>query len=409
MRNNPLEFIKLGTRSGLRVQQTLWLSAPAALRCLRERRAPKPEELRSLFEQLGASYIKLAQFFASAPTLLPHEYVTEFERCLDDTRPVGFTEIRNVIEESFAKPLDALFRDIDPQPLASASIAQVHRAHLLDDSPVVVKIQKPGVLATMQTDLFVSQQSAKLFALLNPVIDADAVEDIIAQVNTAMLEECDFEKERRNLEEFRTFLDEQHITSVIAPEPLGEYSTKNVLTMREIKGLPINRIQTGSAEASLLPQAMMDAFEVWYQSLRSCKHFHADLHSGNLLLQADGKVAFIDFGLVGSLTPAILTAARALIAAFAVEDFTAMADAMIKVGMTRRTVDAGALEQDLEALWAGEAVSPAEDQLVAISSIARRHGLRFPSAFTLVLKQLLYFEKHLGASAGLYTEASASH
>ncbi len=405
MQSNPIELIKLGTRSSLRVQQTFWLSAPAALRCLRERRAPQPAELRTLFERLGVSYVKLAQFFASAPALLPDAYTREFERCLDDTRHVPFEKMKRVMEQSFARPLSEIFSDIDPQPLASASIAQVHRAHLLDHSPVVVKIQKPGVLATMQTDLFVSQHIAKLFALLSPAIESDAVDDIIAQVNAAMLEECDFEKERENLRDFRSFLDAEGIHSVVAPEPLEAFSTREVLTMREIKGVPVSRIAPDSPESRQLPMAMLEAFDVWYRSLRRCKRFHADLHSGNLLLQPDGTIAFIDFGLVGELTPAIWQAAKALIASLANQDFAAMADAMTRIGMTRRAVDKSQLEADLRELIALDQQATGDDQLAALSSAARRHGLRFPSAFTLVVKQLLYFEKHLNAGAATFAPA----
>ena len=135
-------FTELGLRGSLRVTRTLAKVAPCALRWSMQRKRPPAGELRELFEALGATYIKFGQFIASSPSIFPKEYVDEFEQLLDQTAPIPFRTIEKIIAEELDQPMAEVFSHIDPQPLASASIAQVHAATLISGEDVVVKVQK---------------------------------------------------------------------------------------------------------------------------------------------------------------------------------------------------------------------------------------------------------------------------
>jgi len=135
-----ISLAELGVRGSWRVTQTLAKVAPRALRWGLQRKPPPPKELRELFEALGATYIKFGQFIASSPSLFPREYVDEFEQLLDQTTPIPFSTIEKIIIDDLRRPLDAVYSFIDKQPLASASIAQVHAATLVSGEDVVVKV-----------------------------------------------------------------------------------------------------------------------------------------------------------------------------------------------------------------------------------------------------------------------------
>lgn len=258
-----------------------------------------PKALRKVFEEFGATYIKLGQFIASSPTLFPVEYVKEFQYCLDRTPSVPFTTIRKIIEEDLGKPLNLLFKYVNESPLASASIAQVHRAQLFDGTEVVIKVRKPGVDATLQADLSFLTIITKLLEVINPDISALSVGNIMSDIRHSMLDELDFRKELDNLNSFRAFLAQQGIEDAVAPQPFPAASSKRVLTMEYLAGVPLvdleglRRRVTGCTPE----EALVSALRTWALSVALHDRFHADLHAGNLLVLQDGRVGFIDFGI----------------------------------------------------------------------------------------------------------------
>ena len=420
-----LQPLSTAAKSGIRFNSTLLKASPGLFRCLRERRKPTAVEVRTLFESLGVTYIKLGQFIASSPTLFPADYVEAFQGCLDNTPAIPYREIIRIIEQELGHPSEHQFRYIEKTPLASASIAQVHGAVLHSGEKVVIKVQKPNVESIIDTDLNTAFFISRIIELVSPALDREAITDIISEIHRSMRDECDFIKEANNLTEFNDFLREQAINQVIAPKVYPAASGKKILTMSRINGKSFTdkSILDIDADTDNLLQfdaqaALFSALNAWFLSLKHCEFFHADLHSGNLLLTPSGQVAFIDFGMVGKITPAIWSAAVNLVQSFSEENFTAMAEAMIAVGMTKRKVDAAQLENDLRMMFTETMFSqdkpagleqsrgqhqedksnPSNDDngpLTIVSSIARRHGIRFPSAFTLLLKQFLYFDRYL--------------
>lgn len=402
-----ISLAEFGLRGSWRVLQTASVVSPRALKCLLRRRKPSPRELRELFEDLGATYIKFGQFIASSPSIFPKEYVDEFQLCLDQTPSLPFNKIKQIIEDDLGQSIAEVFAHFDENALASASIAQVHAARLVTGEDVVVKVQKPGVQAILTTDMNAVYLCIRLFELILPNTDKDAVAGLVEEMYQSMIDECDFYKEADNLTQFRAFLLQSGNSHVVAPKPYSQASSRKVLTMERLYGTALNN-DMAQGEAGFDPaNSLFNALNTWFASLTQCAFFHADLHSGNLLLLNDGKVGFIDFGMVGRIQPEAWQAIFSLFMAISEQNYELMAQSMISVGITREVVDEAALTRDIRNLFDGlNALDPQTvlenkqtdgitSLLSELGDIARTYGIRFPRAFTMLLKQFLYFDRYM--------------
>lgn len=379
-----------------------------------------PKALRRIFEELGATYIKLGQFIASSPTIFPAEYVTEFQACLDNSPTVSYSEIRKIIQDDLKQPLSALFLSVDPTPLACASIAQVHRAILRDGTEVVIKVRKPGVDSTLKADLGFLFIASKIIEFINPSVSAISLSNIVGDIRDSMLDELDFQKEAKNLNNFRSFLSANGITDAVAPKPFPSASGTKVLTMEYLKGVPLVDLE-GIKRFTISPEAtLISALRTWALSVATNDVFHADVHAGNLLVLEDGRVGFIDFGIVGKISDNFRTAISNLFEAFVVGDYQNVAKALVQMGATKTNVDIVKFGRELEVviqkitmlqpeilIEATETLggSSVDARLVVderetteivleIVTVANNNGLKLPREFGLILKQALYFDRY---------------
>ncbi len=362
---------------------------------------PAPELLRDTMEELGATYIKLGQLIASSPSLFPPEYVEAFQRCLDQTTPLPFTDIESVLQQELGPNWRALFSEVDHRPLGSASIAQVHAARLASGEEVVIKVQKPGLRELIETDFQFMQFAAWMLELLSPRSFEGSVQGIVEEIRNSMLEECDFVREAANIASYQQFLQAFDIRSVKVPQVYPHASSQRVLTMERFHGVPLSDID-GVKRYSLDPeQTLVDALNVWFMSLSECQIYHADLHAGNVMVLTDGRVGFIDFGIVGRISPEVWAALLSLAQSLPAGDFRAIAQALITMGATHHQVKVEEFAADIQALMhklsqsTGELDSVLADFTLSLSRLSRRHGVRFPREFTLLLKQFLYFDRYL--------------
>ena len=405
--NRDIPLAELGVRGSFRLMQTLGAVYPRAIRLLMQWRKPEPREVRELFEALGATYIKVGQFIASSPSVFPKEYVEEFQKLLDQTEAIPFRKIKRIIEDDLGKPMNRVYEWVDERPLASASIAQVHAARLITGEDVVIKVQKPGVAAILTTDLNAAYLLSRLFELMVPHLDKDAIAGIVSEMYQCMIEECDFNKEADNLNLFIRFLQDTGNNEVVAPRPYLQATNTRVLTMERLYGTAISR--PGEAQQSIAAERLFIALNTWFASLQSCDIFHADLHSGNLLLLDNGKVGFIDFGMVGRIKTETWQATSDLIAGLSEEDYHRIARAMLSVGLTRESIDVDRLAADVKKVF-GElySIEPSEmllgdgneidgvtRMMNSLGDLAKSYGIRFPRAFTMLLKQFLYFDRYM--------------
>lgn len=395
-----------GLRSVARLGETAGVVLRAGIRHATDS-APTPQLLRETFEQLGATYIKLGQFIASSPSLFPREYVEEFQGCLDQTPSLPYSYIEQTLKEEFGDiPLDSIFQNIEKTPLASASIAQVHAATLVTGEDVVIKVQKPGVQTILHTDLSVVYGVTKLFEKVVPKVKFASLSEIVDEIRSRMVKEVDFVAEAQNIEDFQQFLDATQNTQAIAPKVYHQASTRRVLTMQRLYGLPLTDLEVVKQYAKDPAQVLISAMNTWFASLMMCKSFHADLHAGNLLLLKDGRIGFIDFGIVGQLKPEVWGATIGFMDALQHTNYLEMAKHMVNMGMTNTKVDVERLAQDMEKLFSG--VLLADPQKVMSGDVAdlnaimldmvgvgERHGIHFPRDFALLMKQMLYFDRFM--------------
>ncbi|XRB10894.1 protein kinase domain-containing protein [Pseudoscourfieldia marina] len=407
-----------------------------------------PNVLRRLCEKLGATYIKLGQFVASAPTIFPPEYVEEFQKCLDQAPPVPFEEVRRIVEQETGAPLTTTFTQFDETPIASASVAVVHRAVLRSSGrEVAVKVLRPGIGDTLSVDLDFITSAARILQFLQPELKRLSLADIAADIQTSMLEEVDLRKELVNLKAFRAYVEASGVIGVTAPVPFEQYCSERVMVMEYLRGVPLTDLDAirditasvrGSNTSARDPEeVLINALNAWLGSVFLAESFHADVHAGNLLALPNGDVAFIDFGIVGRVAPTTWGALRDLFSSMGAKvstadpsrpstaiDYEAMAMSLVAIGATddkvAASVDISAFARDLQELFssiddlepsvtvvrdsAGASTAAAASLSVdeaalnrAVGNLAStgdKYGLKFPREFGLLVKQALYFDRY---------------
>ena len=267
-------------------------------------------EIRTLLEDLGAGYAKLGQFLCARYDLLPEPVCHELRGLLDSSPPEPFVAIARVVESALGRNIDSLFQSFDPTPLATGSIAQVHRAVASDGEPVAVKVRRPGVALAMSEDAAAMRLVATISACLAPERGGRLVREVLDDFAEQFLSELDLAREADAIEEVAATL----CSDSAAPAVRRDLSSADVLTMELIEGLPLTAISGIPAEAAAArvdrtaPGTTLAALtrrfaEACFWQYYVTGVFHADPHAGNVILTPEGRIAFVDFGLVGRLSP----------------------------------------------------------------------------------------------------------
>lgn len=264
----------------------------------RETLARSPQEnLRLALEELGPTFIKIGQILSTRLDLLPEEYCRELRKLQDQAPPVDFASIRKVIEDEFRKPLGDVFPFFDPKPLASASIAQVHRARLPDGTEVAVKVQKPGIEETILEDLAILEGLFRFADRLN-FLESVPTHELLLEFRKHLLRELDFLAEAQNMRRFReNFAD---FPGIAIPRVFSEYSTRRILVSELVEGIPLSHLDSASIEEKdrryLAEQGVVAILKMVFED----GFFHADPHPGNILFRPATKdLVLLDFGTVG--------------------------------------------------------------------------------------------------------------
>jgi ubiquinone biosynthesis protein len=358
-------------------------------------------QLRQTFELLGPTYVKLAQLVASSPGLFPEVLVSEFRACLDQVPPEPAEVVRRLIAVELGGSVYDLFADFDDRPLAAASIAQVHRAALRDGSEVVVKVQRPGLAGRLAADVAILHRLAGLVErfstpgrMANPVA---VVEDFAVTLG----QELNFVIEARSMERFAANLARHGRNGgVRVPHVHWPYTTSRVLTMEYIDGHKIDDLASLGTAGWDLGKALKAGVRAWMEAALIHGFFHGDVHAGNLMIDRDGRVVFLDFGICGQLDEAARQVISEGLPALMVErDFARVASAIYQLGAILNPADLDRAAQDI-----AELVTPILDQplsqisygqiLIDIIRVGTRYDVRLPRELVLVAKQLLYFERY---------------
>jgi len=267
----------------------------------------RPKRMRRALEELGPTFVKIGQLLSHRPDILASDWITEFEKLRSMVPPVGSKEIFEVLEEELGAPPEEVFQNFNPSPIASASIAQVHRAKLLSKTPtthaidVAVKIQRPGIRRTIEVDLFILRDMARILERTSSSIAQFKPVEAIRELEYALLQELDFRNEAENLRCFRRNFEDNPL--VKAPEPFPHYSSRRVLTMSFIDGIPVGDCLGHDSKGVDRTAIARLGAEAVLRQIFEHRFFHSDPHGGNILIIPGNKIAFLDFGQVGTILP----------------------------------------------------------------------------------------------------------
>lgn len=305
-----------------------------------------PEKLRAVLEDMGPTFIKLGQIMSMHPDILPREYCQELSKLRADVRPLPFAQIQQVLEEEYKLPVQEVFAHVEQEPLGSASIAQVHKAVLPDGRQVVLKVQRPGIQQLMANDILLLRKAAGFLKLLGGAdgqpVDLDMV---LTEMWAVAQEEMNFLKEAGNLLEFEEL--NRGIAYIAAPKLEKELSTGKILVMEYIEGIPIDQIQTLEAMGYDMTEIGEKLADNYCKQIFDDAFFHADPHPGNIWIR-DGKIVWLDFGMMGRLTARDKGLFRQAIAALANRDVYELKNVILTLGAVKGKVNHTRLYTDLD-------------------------------------------------------------
>ena len=257
--------------------------------------------IRGTFEDLGGTFLKFGQLIASSPSIFGDEVAHEFRGCLDSGPAVPFPAVRQAVEADLGRRLDDVFASFEPHPMAAASLAVVHRATLADGRPVAVKVLRPGVDQRIATDLAVLRPLCSFVARQVAVGVAGTLHGLVQGLETQISEELDLRNEARSLVWFRSALDLIGAERLVVPELYCGASGRRVLTMQLFDGVAVDDA-AGIAAFGVDPAPLLqECIRVWFATTLCTGAFHGDVHAGNVLVLGDGRMALLDWGIVGRL------------------------------------------------------------------------------------------------------------
>lgn len=349
------------------------------------------QRLRMAIEELGPTYVKLGQILSTRQDLLPPEMIGELKVLQDHSAPLPFSEIREVIERECPHHEDC-FLEIEKTPLASASIAQVHRAKLSDGTPVVLKVQRPGIKEVIETDILILESLAARieyyyphYAVYNP---QGIVRDFAAQIR----QELDFINDGRNADRLRKNM--MDLKKIRVPMIFWEQSTRNLLVMEYIEGVRIDHVDEIRG-MGVDPREIADrGFYAYLQQIFEDGFFHGDPHPGNLLVSRDGTITFLDFGIVGIIYPERRFHFTHLLVAMMQMDPEMMIKALEHLGISIDETVRDQLRDDLyRAMLEAEGASVGQYSFINMSrgltDTMRKNHIRMPQNLMLMLKVII--------------------
>ncbi len=352
-------------------------------------------KLRNTLQQLGPTFIKLGQIASTRRDLIPDEIVDELEKLQDDVQSFSFETVKDIIENELEDSLDNLFREFEPSPLATASIGQVHIAQLVTGEKVAVKIQRPDIIPSIETDLEILKNLAKMMESRWEWAKTYHLEEMIEEFSNSLHNELNYTIEGRNSE--RIAKQFAHTAAILIPTIYWNYSTDKVLTMQRISGTKVNHYDELSANGYDLPLlAKRIAESMLYQILEE-GFFHGDPHSGNIYILPDNQIVYLDFGMVGRLSDDLKFNFASLIIHLQKGDTNGIIKTFKRWGVLHDETNMVALERDIDMLQTRYYDIPLQKislgkVIVEVFSIAYKHKIEIPTDITILGKVILTLE-----------------
>ena len=357
---------------------------------------PAPDALAADLERLGPTFVKLGQLLSSRADLLPPAYLEALARLQDDVEPFPFADVQRTIETELQVRMSKAFSEFAEEPVAAASLGQVHRAALRDGHPVAVKVQRPDITEQVRGDL---EALTEVAAFLDRHSDAGRrynVTGVVAEFREALVAELDYRREADNLRVIGRNLDE--FPDIIVPAPVDGYTTAKVLTMDYVPGTkvtalsPLTRLDLdGEALATTLIRAYLK--QIILDGV-----FHADPHPGNVLITDGGRIALLDLGMIGRIGPAVQERLLKLLLAITAGRGDEAAEITAALGEKGSDFDEAAFRREI-AVMVGRyghgslATLKVGRVFLELQRTCAAHGLRAPAELTLLGKTLLNLDQ----------------
>ena len=362
-----------------------------------EARPGEPERrtaarFRQLLLDLGPTFIKLGQLLSSRPDMLPAHWVEELSELQDACPPVPLAEVRRDIERGLGRPVNELFASLEAEPLASASIAQVHRARTHQGVEVAVKVQRPHIRERIEADLGLLYYLARLMEAVVEETGVYTPTDIVEEFDKAIHEELDFANEAHNAREMARAAQGQEI--LVIPRVHADLSSSTVLTLDFVEGVKASEITASGYD---LERVARNIIEAAFRQLFEAGVFHGDPHPGNILVLPDNRIALLDFGLVGRLTRPMQETLVTLIMAVALRDPDTVARLLHRLGVSDAQTPITLLRADIAGIlerYLGLKLDQIRTTtlLQDLLEIAVRHKIKVPKEYALLSKASITLE-----------------
>ncbi|MES2364408.1 MAG: ubiquinone biosynthesis regulatory protein kinase UbiB [Pseudomonadota bacterium] len=356
---------------------------------------PRAVRLRQALEALGPIFVKFGQMLSTRRDLMPPDIADELARLQDRVPPFPAEEVRTTLHRVYGKPVEQVFTQFDAQPIASASMAQVHFAILQDGTEAAVKVLRPGIGAVIEHDLGLLEAGAllveKLFAdgpRLHP-------REVVGEFRKTLTDELDLMREASNCSQLRRNFENSDL--LIVPEVYWDYCEPEVMVMERMKGVPISQIDTLREMGVDIPKLAMAGVEIFFTQVFRDTFFHADMHPGNIQVNAHGQYIALDFGIMGTLTEVDKNYLAQNFLAFFQRDYRAVAQAHVDAGWTPPETRVDEFEAAIRAVCEPVFDRPLKEisfgkVLLRLFQTSRRFNMEIQPQLVLLQKTLLNIE-----------------
>ena len=365
----------------------------------RQLEAPRGERLRMALEKLGPIFVKFGQVLSTRRDLLPLDVADELAKLQDRVPPFPGQHAMRLVEKAFGKPIDVLFDHFEPEPVASASIAQVHFAMLKSGREVAIKVLRPGMLDVIEHDLALLHTLARLVEWV--WVDGKRLKprEVVAEFDTYLHDELDLVREAANAAQLRRNM--QGLNLVMVPEMIWDLCTSTVIVMERMYGVPISQNARLREAGVNIPKLARDGVTIFFTQVFRDGFFHADMHPGNIQVSLDpktfGRYIALDFGIIGTLTEWDKEYLAQNFLAFFRRDYKRVAELHVECGWVPADTRVDALESAIRAVCEPHFDRPLKDislgqVLMRLFQTSRRFNVEIQPQLVLLQKTLLNIE-----------------